>query len=184
MVTWMLFANTRRHYIWVWKFHPYLAQVHLKKQQNVGLSQSYKQMMYLSDWPGEADELDCSALESSSILQPEAGESSFKNCHVEVSDLSAAADTEAVISHWGRFVLGRVLHSSHWGAQWAFLTCQVFTGCQGYRVGIAHSTELIFKCLFSLEFSTPQKFSGLEEWGYELLKLLPSPSRLVWDVEN
>ena len=71
----------------------------MKKQQNVGLSQSYKQMMYLSDWPGEADELDCSARESSSILQPEAGESSFKNCGVEVSDLSAAADTEAVISH-------------------------------------------------------------------------------------
>ena len=56
-------------------------------------------MMYLSDWPGEADELDCSALESSSILQPEAGESSFKNCGVEVSDLRVAADTEAVISH-------------------------------------------------------------------------------------
>ena len=52
------------------------------RYQNVGLSQSYKQMMYLSDWPGEADELDCSALESSSVLQPEAGESSLKNCHV------------------------------------------------------------------------------------------------------
>lgn len=52
------------------------------RYQNVGLSQSYKQMMYLSDWPGEADELDCSALESSSVLQPEAGENSLKNCRV------------------------------------------------------------------------------------------------------
>lgn len=63
-----------------------------------------KQWCTFCDWPGEADELDCSALESSSICSLEAGEKLFQTLsQISASDLSAAGDTEAVISHRGGF---------------------------------------------------------------------------------